>query len=117
MIDLSAGAYAFFGEASLWYLGVTIVSAIGSAVILSLKASLHKNFNRVLPLLFFSSAVFALAHIVVAYKARYQARRKLGLDGVSIPVSLSLSFVEFVIVFTTLPYRVPVCKFPFVSNH
>jgi hypothetical protein len=76
-------AYALCGEASLWYLGVTIVSAIGSAVILSLKLALHGSFSRGLPLLFFSSAVLALAHIVVAYKARHQARRKLGLDGVS----------------------------------
>lgn len=59
---------------------------------LAVKASLYENFERRhklgLPLLLVSSAVFALAHIVVAYKARCQARRKLcfdrsDMDGVS----------------------------------
>lgn len=88
-------AYAVCGIPSLChgpYLGVTIVSGIGTTVMLAVKASLYENFERRhklgLPLLLVSSAVFALAHIVVAYKARCQARRKLcfdrsDMDGVS----------------------------------
>lgn len=75
--------YAVCGVPSLChgpYLGVTIVSGIGTAVMLSVKACLHANFKRGLPLLLIASAVFALAHIVVAYKARCRARRKLFFD-------------------------------------
>ncbi|KAG0617095.1 hypothetical protein M758_5G162900 [Ceratodon purpureus] len=92
------GVYALCGIPSLChspYLGVTVVSGIGTLVFLSVKASLYKNFHvhfgspmsvdehrhkSGLPLLLVLSAVFALVHIIVAYKARCQARRKLCFD-------------------------------------
>lgn len=99
-------AYAVCGVPSLChgpYLGIAIVSGIGTTVFLSVKASMYENFyastgapmsvgerghKMGLPLLLVSSAVFALLHIFVACKARCQARRKLcfdkiDLDGVS----------------------------------
>ncbi len=77
------------------YLGITVVSGIASTAFLSAKACLYNTFDpgngispvvaaaverehRLgFPLLLISSAVFALVHIVVAYKSRCQARRKL----------------------------------------
>jgi pimeloyl-ACP methyl ester carboxylesterase len=77
------------------YLGITVVSGIASTAFLSAKACLYNTFDSRngispvvaaaverehrlgFPLLLISSAVFALVHIVVAYKSRCQARRKL----------------------------------------
>jgi hypothetical protein len=95
---LALGAYALCGMPSLChgpYLGMAIVCGIGTAVFLSVKASLYENFQVYagspisagerkhksgLALLLVLSAIFALVHIFVAYKARCQARRKLCFD-------------------------------------
>ncbi len=77
------------------YLGITVVSGIVSTAFLSAKARLSNTFDSRngispvvaaavererhlgFPLLLISSAVFALVHIVVAYKSRCPARCKL----------------------------------------
>lgn len=101
------GAYAVCGVPSLChgpYLLITIISGIGTTVFLSVKASLYDNYDIFtgspvpsmerrhkmgLPLLLVSSAVFALLHIIVAYKARCQARRKLCFDRSDMEASTS----------------------------
>jgi pimeloyl-ACP methyl ester carboxylesterase len=88
-------AYTICGTPSLChgpYLGITLVFGIATTAFLSAKVCFYGNFesplgspvaipessNRLaLPLLLISSAVFALVHIFVAYKARCHARRKL----------------------------------------
>ena len=90
-----AVAYTICGTPSLChgpYLGITLVFGIATTAFLSAKVCFYGNFesplgspvaipessNRLaLPLLLISSAVFALVHIFVAYKARCHARRKL----------------------------------------
>ena len=99
-LSFIAGAYALCGIPSLChgpYLGMTIVSGIGTTVFLSVKVSVYENFpvytaspisaverrhKTGLSLLLVLSAVFALVHIFVAYKARCRARRKLCYDRV-----------------------------------
>ncbi|CAK9195848.1 unnamed protein product [Sphagnum jensenii] len=88
------------------YLGITVISGIVTMVFLSAKACLYNTFDSRngispvavvdgqhrlgLPFLLISSAVFALVHIMVAYKSRCQARRKLAfflMDSESVSVS------------------------------
>lgn len=91
-------AYAVCGIPSLChgpYLLTTVASGMGTTVFLSVKASMFDNYDLAtgsplpaggrrhkmgLPLLLVSSAIFALIHIFVAYKARCQARRKFSFD-------------------------------------
>jgi len=105
-------AYAVCGIPSLChgpYLLITIASGVGTTVFLSVKASLYDNVDTVmgspvqasdrrhkmgLPLLLVSSAIFALIHIFVAYKARCQARRKLCFDRSDLEVSSSKSMYQ-----------------------
>lgn len=95
MVVCFAVAYTICGTPSLChgpYLGITLVFGIATTAFLSAKVCFYGNFesplgspvaipessNRLaLPLLLISSAVFALVHIFVAYKARCHARRKL----------------------------------------
>jgi hypothetical protein len=91
-----------------------VISGIVTTVFLSAKACLYNTFDSRngispvavvdgqhrlgLPFLLISSAVFALVHIMVAYKSRCQARRKLAFflmdaESVSIINSLSACFL------------------------
>ncbi|WOH09820.1 hypothetical protein DCAR_0729279 [Daucus carota subsp. sativus] len=84
------------------YLGTVAMSSIASVLLLSVKAyvfsvnsqieaeaslslskrKLHLKKSWGMPVLFLSSVVFALGHIVVAYRTRCRARRKLMLHRV-----------------------------------
>jgi len=94
------------------YLGITVISGIVTMVFLSAKACLYNTFDSRngispvavvdgqhrlgLPFLLISSAVFALVHIMVAYKSRCQARRKLAfflMDSESVSSSSILSLL------------------------
>lgn len=79
------------------YLGTVTISSFGSILLLSIKACvftvhsqleaeastslsrkrLHLKKSWGMPVLFLSSVVFALGHIVVAYRTSCKARRKL----------------------------------------
>lgn len=91
------------------YLGTVTMSSIASILLLSVKAcvfsvnsqieaeaslslskrKLHLKKSWGMPVLFLSSVVFALGHIVVAYRTSCRARRKLMLHRVD-PESVSL---------------------------
>jgi hypothetical protein len=89
-----------------------VISGIVTTVFLSAKACLYNTFDSRngispvavvdgqhrlgLPFLLISSAVFALVHIMVAYKSRCQARRKLAfflMDAESVSSSSILSLL------------------------
>lgn len=112
---LCTGAYFVCEVPSLChgpYLGITVISGIVTMVFLSAKACLYNTFDSRngispvavvdgqhrlgLPFLLISSAVFALVHIMVAYKSRCQARRKLAfflMDAESVSSSSILSLL------------------------
>ncbi|KAL3633001.1 hypothetical protein CASFOL_025985 [Castilleja foliolosa] len=95
------------------YLGTVTISSFASILLLSFKACvfsvnsqledeapislsrkrLHLKKSWGMPVLFLSSVVFALGHIVVAYRTSYRARRKLILQRVDPEAALSCKMV------------------------